>query len=384
MKNSPVTSSTPPEGSTLSNRQLNRSFLARQLLVERRHRSAASVIEHLVGMQSQVPRDPFVGLWSRIDEFDHAELDQLMLDRKTVRMTLMRGTIHLVTNRDAYLLRPAMQAMIEKLLAGNAIVFPNLDGLDLDAVVASARAMLEREPMTGKHLGLRLGEAWPDRDPTALSYVPRYVLPLVQVTPRGVWGKSQQPALTTIEAWLGEPMDRYHDPDDVIVRYLAAFGPATVTDIQVWSGLSGLREPVERLRPDLVTYRDERNRELLDVPDAPFPDPETPVPVRFLPGFENALLSHADRTRIITDEHRKRMWKVNGPVAPSFLVDGYVAGTWKLTKTKSEAVLDITPFDAPLPPSTRAELETEGRRLLAFLAPDAGRHDVIFRDSVDA
>jgi len=377
-----VTSSMPPEGSTLSNRQLNRSFLARQLLLERQRQSAACVIEHLVGMQSQVPKDPFIGLWSRIDGFGHAELDQLMHNRKTVRVTLMRGTIHLVTNRDAYLLRPAMQAMIEKLLADNAIVFPNLDGLDLDAVVASARAMLEREPMTGKHLGLRLGEAWPDRDPTALSYVPRYVLPLVQVTPRGVWGKSQQPTLTTIEAWLGTTIDRYRDPDDAIIRYLAAFGPATVADIQVWSGLSGLREHVERLRAQLVTYRDERNRELFDVPDAPFPDPDTPAPVRFLPGFENALLSHADRTRIITDERRKRMWKVNGLLDPSFLADGYVAGTWKVTTAKSEALLDIAPFDAPLPPSTRADLEAEGRRLLAFLAADAGRQDVIFRYSV--
>lgn len=352
------------------------------MLLERQHRSAASVIEHLAGMQSQVPKDPFIGLWSRIDGFGHAELDQLMLDRKTVRITLMRGTIHLVTNRDAYLLRPAMQAMIEKHLAGNAIVFPNLDGLDLEAVIASARDMLEREPMAGKHLGLRLGETWPDRDPTALSYVPRYVLPLVQVTPRGVWGKSQQPTLTTIEAWLGTTIDRYREPDDAIVRYLAAFGPATVADIQAWSGLSGLREHVECLRAQLVTYRDERTRELFDVPDAPFPDPETPAPVRFLPGFENALLSHADRTRIISDEHRKRMWKVNGLVDPSFLIDGYVAGTWKVTKAKSAARLDIAPFDAALPPSTRADLEAEGQRLLAFLAADAGRRDIKFRDSV--
>ncbi len=379
-----MTSLTPLEGSTLSSRHLNRSFLARQLLLERRRQSAACVIEHLVGMQSQVPRDPFVGLWSRIDGFGHAELDQLMLDRETVRMTLMRGTIHLVTNRDAYLLRPAMQAMIEKHLAGNAIVFPNLDGLDLEAVIASARDMLEREPMTGKHLGLRLGETWPDRDPTALSYVPRYVLPLVQVTPRGVWGKSQQPTLTTIEAWLGTTIDRYREPDDAIVRYLAAFGPATVADIQAWSGLSGLREPVERLRPNLVTYRDERHRELFDVPDAPFPDPDTPAPVRFLPRFENALLSHANRTRIISDEHRKRMWKVNGLVDPSFLVDGYVAGTWKLTQAKRETVLDITPFDAPLPPSTRAELEAEGQRLLEFFAPAATQRDVFIGSSVTA
>lgn len=377
-----MTSSTPPEGSTLTNRQLNRSFLARQLLLERQHRSAASVIEHLVGMQSQVPKDPFIGLWSRIDGFDHAELDRLMLGRDTVRIVVMRGTIHLLTARDAYILRPMMQAMLERFIASNATYGPNLASLDFDEIAEAGRRFVEAQPGTAKQIGAHLAETWPDREPSSLAIAVRSFLPLVQVTPRGVWGKSQQPTLTTIEAWLGTTIDRYRALDDAIVRYLTAFGPATVADIQVWSSLSGLREHVERLRPDLVTYRDERNRELFDVPDAPFPDPEMPAPVRFLPGFENALLSHADRTRIIADERRKRMWKVNGLLDPSFLADGYVAGTWKLTTAKSEARLDIAPFDAPLPPSTRADLEAEGRRLLAFIAPDTECRHIVSRDSV--
>ena len=374
----------PPAGSTLTNRQLNRSYLARQLLLERQQRSAASVIEHLVGMQSQSPKDPFIGLWSRIEGFGHGELDRLMLDRETVRIVTMRGTIHLLTADDARLLRPMMQSSLEKFIAGNATYAPALSNLDLDEVIEAGRNLVEAHPLTGKQIGAHLAERWPDRDAASLMAVVRSFLPLVQVTPRGVWGKSQQPTLTTIGAWLGTPIDRHREPDDAILRYLAAFGPATVADIQAWSGLQGLREPVGRLRPQLVTYCDERNRELFDVPGALFPDPEAPAPVRFLPGFENALLSHADRTRIVSDAHRKRMWKVNGLVDPSFLVDGYLAGTWNVSQTKREALLDIAPFDAPVPRAVRTELEAEGLRLLSFLAPRTERHNVVVHSSVDA
>ena len=377
-----MTSPRPVEGSTLSNRQLNRSLLARQLLLDRRQRSAASVIEHLVGMQSQVPKDPFIGLWTRIDGFDHAELDHLMLNRQVVRIVAMRGTIHLLTARDACLLRPMMQAMLERFVTSNASHGPNLAALDLDAISEAGRQLVDQQPSTARQIGVHLATRWPDRDPSSLAFAVRSFLPLVQVTPRGLWGKSQQPTLITIEAWLGRPIERYRDPGEGILRYLAAFGPATIADIQGWSSLNGLGEHVERLRPRLVTYRDERNRELFDVPDGPFPDPETPAPIRFLPGFENALLAHVDRTRIVSDEHRKLMWKVNGLIDPSILIDGYVAGTWKLTKAKGEARLDITPFDAPLPPDTRSDLEAEGQKLLGFLAADTERHDVFFSDSV--
>ena len=365
-----MTWTAPPEGSVLSNRQLNRSYLARQLLLEREARPAASVIEHLAGMQSQVPKDPFIALWTRVEGFDHAELDQLMLDREAVRIVAMRGTIHLLIAPDALVFRPPMQAMLERFIATNATLAPLLAGLDLDAVAETARAFVEGQPSTGKEIGVHLARLWCDRDPAALSQAVRSYLPLVQVPPRGVWGRSMAATLTTIEAWLGQSIERYRDPDAAILRYLAAFGPATVADIQAWSSLPGLAPFVDRLRPRLVTYRDERNRELFDVRGAPFSSPETPAPVRYLPGFDNALLSHADRTRIIGDAHRKRMWKVNGLVDPSFLVDGYVAGTWKATPTRKEAMLDITPF-ASLEPSVRDDVEAEGLRLLRFLYPAA-------------
>jgi hypothetical protein len=194
-------------------------------------------------------------------------------------------------------------------------------------------------------------------------------------------GKSQQATITTLEAWSGKPVEPHREPDEAIVRYLRAFGPATVADFQAWSGLSGLRESVERLRPRLVTYRDERKRELFDVPDAPFPDPETSGPARFLPGFENALLSHADRTRIIAEERRKSLWRANGLFPPTFLIDGYVGGIWKASREKTEAMLEITPFE-PLTPAGKGELESEGLRLLAFVEDRAENLSIQFNDPI--
>lgn len=370
----------PPAGSILTNRQLNRALLARQHLLVRAPLSAGAMIEHLAGMQSQAPRDPFIGLWTRLVGFAHDELDRLMLEREAVRMTLMRGTIHLVTARDAFALRPVVQTTLRKLFTANATYAPQLEGLDLDQILDAARRLVEEQPMPGKRLGQLLAERWPDRDPVALSYAARYILPLVQITPRGVWGKSQQPTLTTVDAWLGTPIDAERDPDAAIEQYLAAFGPATVADIQAWSGMTGLREHVERMRPRLVSYRDERARELFDIPGGLFPAPGVDAPFRFLPGFENALLSHADRTRIISYEHRKLLWKATGLVAPTFLRDGYVGGSWKVTTSKAGAVLEITPFGRALAPEQRASAEVEGRELLAFLEPDAANPAIRFND----
>lgn len=374
-----MNTSKPLRGTTLSNRQLNRALLARQHLLERRHFPATDVIEQLVGLQSQAPNDPYIGLWSRIESFETAELSQAMLARETVRIVTMRGTIHLVTARDALAFRPVVQSMLQTSFGANATYAPNFEGLDLAEVIEAGRQVLEDAPQTGKQLGAILGEQWPDRDASTLSHAVRYHLPLVQVTPRGVWGKSQQPTLTTIEAWLGRPMSAGREPDELIRRYLAGFGPATVADIQAWSGLTGLRESVERLRPGLAAYRDERGRELFDIEDGTFPDPETPAPVRFFPGFENALLAHADRTRIISDERRKATWKVNGLVDPTFLLDGYVGGRWKAVCAKTDVAIDLFPFE-PLARSDRVDVECEATRLLDFLEPDAVTREIRFHE----
>jgi hypothetical protein len=360
----------------LGQRALNRALLERQLLLRRRKLSAFEAIEHLVGMQAQVPDAPYVGLWTRLENFGTDELTRLIAERRVVRASMMRATIHLVTDRDFLALRPVVQPVLERDVYGNATYGKDrLAGLDVGAVLAAGKTLLEGQPRTAAELRRLLGPRWPDRDPAALAYAVRGLLPLVHVPPRGLWGESGPVALTTAEAWLGRSVARDRAPDRMVMLYLAAFGPATVADARAWSGLSGLREVFERLRPRLVAFRDESGRELYDVPGAPLPDPETPAPPRFLPEFDNALLSHADRARIISDEHRKMLFK--DPQMRGVLLDGFVCGTWKTEWNCEKATLMIEPF-GPLTEADRDALTEEGLRLLTFAASSAKTHAIEF------
>ncbi|HYU19042.1 MAG TPA: winged helix DNA-binding domain-containing protein [Chloroflexota bacterium] len=362
------------DSDVLGPRALNRALLERQLLLRRWKLSAAEAIQWLVGMQAQAPSSPYVGLWTRLAGFDHDELAQLIRDRAAVRIALMRSTIHLVTARDCLALRPVLQPVLDRNLYvgspfGRAVV-----GMDTAALVAAARALIEEQPRTMAELGRLLQEQWPDRDATSLAYAIRNMVPLVQVPPRGIWGASGRATCTTAEAWLGHHLGADSSPDEMIRRYLAAFGPASVRDIQAWSGLTRLREETERLRPRLRTFRDEHGNELLDLLDAPRPHPDSPAPPRFLPDYDNALLGHADRSRIIPDEHRKPLLLIG---QPTVLVDGFVRGTWKIKRQRGAATLLIEPFE-PLSQHDRTALAEEGARLLTFAATDAQAHDVQF------
>jgi hypothetical protein len=248
-------------------------------------------------------------------------------------------------------------------------------GVDRAELAAAGRALAEEAPRTFQELGQRLAERWPDADPHALGNLVRNLVPLVQVPPRGIWGQGGPAAHTTAEAWLGRPLDAETAPDEMVMRYFAAFGPATVRDAQHWCGLKRLNEVVDRLR--LRVFRGESGAELFDLPDAPRPDADTPAPVRFLPEFDNVLLSHADRARIISEPDRKRVFTVNGIIRATFLVDGLVRGMWKIERERDAAALVIHPF-APLAPADRAALEEEGGRLARFAAEDAARWDVRF------
>jgi hypothetical protein len=350
----------------LGPRALNRALLDRQLLLRRSALPVTAAIEHLVGLQAQAPNPPYVGLWTRLGHFEANELSRLIQDRQVVRIALMRGTIHLVTTRDCLFLRPLLQPVLDRGVYANGAMPAEVAAIGVDALVAEARALLHQEPLTNQQLGARLNDRWPDHDAAALTHAVRCLLPLVQVPPRGLWGATGRAKHTTAETWLGRPLDDTGSLDDLVLRYLAGFGPATVMDIQAWSGLTGLGEVVDRVRPNLRSFRDGDGRELLDLPDAPRPDPATPAAVRFLPEFDNVLLSHADRSRIISDEHRARITTVNGLVPGTVLVDGVVSGTWKIDRGAGVGRLVVQPIRR-LTKKDASALEEEGQRLLSFV-----------------
>jgi hypothetical protein len=356
----------PPD--TLSLRAVNRALLARQLLLERVPDSAEDTIEHLLGMQAQVPVNPYVGLWTRLEDFDPAELSDLLARRDAVRATLMRATIHLVSAGDCLFLRPLLQPVPARAFKGQ--FGGRVDGIDRDALLAAGRELVEERPRTRAELRDELGALWPEHDAEALALAITFLVPLVQVTPRGLWGRSGQATWTTIEAWLGRPLDPEPSLDELVLRYLAAFGPATAMDIQAWCGLTRLREVTDRLAPQLLTFRSEDGRELLDVPDAARPDPDTPAPPRFLPEYDNIALAHADRVHIVDGSHGYAAVAGSGGWRGSLLVDGWARALWRLTVAKETATLRIEVF-APVPKHAHADIGAEGERLIAFLAPDA-------------
>ncbi|MCX5611334.1 MULTISPECIES: winged helix DNA-binding domain-containing protein [unclassified Streptomyces] len=309
----------------LDNRALNRATLARQLLLSRAEMSARDAVGHLLGLQAQNVKPPYFQLHARLAGFRPAELAGLMESREVVRMVTMRSTIHTHTADDALTLRPLVQPARDREVN---YFRKGLAGVDLERLAELARAFVDAEPRTMAELREELLKEWPDADPQSLSVAARCRLPLVQVTPRGVWGRSGQVRLTTVENWLGRPAGEAQPVDEVVLRYLAAFGPASVKDMQIWAGLTRLREAFERLRPGLAVFRDENGVELFDLPDAPRPDADTPAPPRFLPEFDNLLLSHADRTRVVAPEIKGRTWTGNQAHC-TLLVDGFLAGLWK-------------------------------------------------------
>ncbi|MFF4777862.1 winged helix DNA-binding domain-containing protein [Microtetraspora fusca] len=360
-------------------RELNRATLERQLLLRPHDLPVTEVVERLVGMQAQTPHSWYAGLWARIEGFRPEHASEPLAGRELVRVALMRSTIHLVTAADCLALRPVVQPAMDRWLYANRDV-RSLDGLDLAKVVAAGRELLDERPRTTGELGALLHERFPEGRPAALARVVRDLVPLVQVPPRGIWGASGQTRHATAETWLGRPLDPAPSVERAILRYLAAFGPATVQDVQTWSGLTRLGEVIDRLRPGLAVFRDERGRELFDLPDAPRPGADAPAPARFLYDFDNLLLSHADRSRVLTEAcARTRSGIKNGVLPGTVLVDGFTAATWRIDRGKDRgkegAVLEVRPF-AALSRRDAEAVEEEGARLLHFAAAGAAAHDV--------
>ena len=353
----------------LSVRALNRALLERQGLLSRQRIAPLGMVERLVGLQAQVPENPYVALWSRLARFAPADLSGLIECRAAVRAQLMRATIHLVSARDCLAFHPVTGAVLAKVFQSPWAAA--LRGADLAGVVAAGREALAERPRTRAELAELLAPRWPEADPPALAQAVTFNTALVQVPPRGLWGATAQATWAPADAFLDAPLAREADPDAMVLRYLAAFGPATVADIRTWSGLTGLRAVVERLRPRLRTFRDEQGRELLDVEDGALPDPDAPAPVRFLPEYDNVGLSHADRARLFAGLGPGAPLPRGGRSFGTLLVDGFYRANWGLD---ADGTLTIDRFAsrAPDPPGTPEAIVAEGEGLIAFLVPEAG------------
>ncbi|MFI7323026.1 winged helix DNA-binding domain-containing protein [Streptomyces venezuelae] len=356
----------------LDTRTLNRATLARQLLLDRSDMPPLDAVAHLCGLQAQEPQEPFVGLWSRLRAFEPGTLSDLLVERRVVRTHLMRRTVHLVTADDVLAWRTRHDAMLRQRVLG--VYRRELDGVDLDELAAAGReTMADGEPRTMAELTRAVADRWPGVPPRALGeMLVAALVPMVQLPPRGLWRTKGGVRNLPLATWLGK--DTQPDPSSpdisspdgsdpvgqaLLRRYLAAFGPAATADLRAWSGLAGLPAAVAAARPQLVSFRDERGRELLDLPDAPRPDPDTPAPVRFLPAFDNAILGYQDRGRIIDDAHRGLSVAGERVV----LVDGRVAATW----TVEDGTVVATPLRR-FSRAERAEVAEEGRSVAAFLS----------------
>ena len=345
----------------LTLRELNRATLARQLLLQRKRLPPAGVIEHLVGMQAQSPQAPYIGIWSRAASFRPATLERELERQEVVRATLLRQTIHLVTRRDYWLIRAALE---------------ETNHYDKSAIAKrlapEIRRLVEREPVTTaealahlkeKHglTGVNARRAWRGA---------RVRANLVHSSDSALWSTPREGYFGRYVA-LEEPQafDSLEARVELVRRYLAAFGPASAQDFRIWAmmRMAEVKPAFDRLGT-ARRFRDETGRELVDVPRAPLPESETPAPVRFLPRWDNALLAYVDRARVIPESYRKRVISMNGDVAQTFLVDGFVAGTWSY---EEERVVP-KPF-SKLPRAVLRELEEERARLEAFLAGSSNR-----------
>jgi hypothetical protein len=351
---------------------LNRATLARQMLLSRVDATPVEAVERLGGLQAQEPKPPFLGLWTRLADFRPEHLTSALRERTLVRATMMRGTLHLMTATDYLAFRTALQPVLD---TGLKVLGTRAKGLDKAKVLPVARDLLSESPRTFTQMRSLLQEEFPDVNERALGFAVRMCLPLVMMPTDDRWGFPRTSEFTLAENWLGAPLSGVAEVEGLVLRYLAAFGPASAGDAQTWSGLPALAEVLDRLRPRLRVFTDDRGRELFDLPNAPRPPEDTPAPARFLPEFDNLVLAHSDRRRIISDAHRPGLTTKNLRVRATFLWDGFAAGTWEVERKRKTATLRLRPF-APLPKDALNELTGEAEALLRFTEPDATDHAI--------
>jgi hypothetical protein len=355
---------------------LSRATLARQLLLERAKLTPAAALERLLAVQAQWPKSPFYALLARLADFERSTLVRAVKKNSIVRGTAFRGTIFLQLAKDMARFRAALQPALDRVAAG--VVAKKLAANDFDRVVERGRALFAERARTFDDLRKALERESSHKDAVrAMAYLVRMRVPLVQVATDAVWGWPAAADFALAEDVVDTPFAKAADLDALVLRYLGALGPATVADAQTFTGVTGLASVFERLRAKLVTFRDDRGKELFDLPEAPRPPAETPAPVRFLPDFDNVAIGHADRRRFVPEEHRGRVFLPGLVVARTVLVDGRVAGTWSVGEKKKTATLEVEPFVA-LAKKTKLAIEEEAARLLDFAAPDVERRELRF------
>ena len=355
----------------LSRRALNRTTLGRQLLLERAKHTPGEAMELLVGMQAQNPHDPYYGLWSRLEGFAPEDLSGMIERREALRGALMRATLHISTTPDFMFLRSHLQETLAAVLGSTSFAKDTAD-MDREVLLDQGRSLLEERPMTRADLARALEERWPEIPGNSMAQIVTYLLPVIQVPPRGLWGRTGAATWTTLESWVGGELPDMTDLETIVVRYLAVFGPATISDIRVWSRLNGLRQVVDGMRDRLVTLHGEDGSELLDAPDAPILDEDTPAPPRFLPEYDNVLLGHSDRSRFFTSGIVPPGWVGN------LIVDGVFSGWWKIGRNGKTSQLEVHLQRKVSRAEARAVGE-EAERLHLFAAPDAAHREILVR-----
>jgi winged helix DNA-binding protein len=352
----------------LTTTELNRATLERQMLLRREPLDVVSAIERLVAIQAQEPAAPFVALWTRVENFRPETLIEALERREVVKATLMRVTLHLVTAGDYLRLHPAVFPLLQAISLtrrGNAVTPVDLPRL---AEVAAAFAA---EPRLGAELRDHVAAHAPDEDPEILLWRIRRHVPFIHAPGRSVWGFGPRPRFVAPAAWLEGTFATLENATDYLVeRYITAFGPASTADLMRWSGRSaaGLRGAIERLEPRLVHYRSESGKPLVDLTGAPLPPAGTPAPPRLLSMWDSAVIGYADKERIVPAEYRGRIVNKRGDYFPTFLIDGRVAGLWRVDAPASPLRIELLPFK-PIPRAPLRDLESEADRLAAFLEP---------------
>ena len=356
----------------LTLRQLNRTLLARQMLLDRQDLCPVAATERLIALQSQIPNPPYIGLWTRLRRFERRQLTELLQSREIVRAPWIRSTLHLVSAAD----HQRFQSIIQPALLRGLRSFFGARGADLDIerLLGIAKPFLEsNQPAIGA-LRAHLQEHEPGLNKEAMAYAVRSYLPLVQIPPSGTWGAGTRATYTTAEKWLGPANPA--DLPSLFRRYLAAFGPADVMDFQTWTGITRLKSRLAPALGELKIYQTETGRDIYDLPEATIAAPDSIAPIRFIPEYDNLLIAHRDRSRILPDEHRKKVILSAGRVIGTVLIDGVVGGTWNVKKDKHSHSLYVKLFAAQ-PKQTLRAIEAEGNRLLRFFDDQASSHAVL-------